>query len=175
MVIITILHMVALSDRYHFGKLWGAKIIAHNFGPCQEIYFILFCLLARKQHFLGYNHCMTPKIATLEKVTDHLWGELCESYPKLVRYNPPKIVLNNRLWRTAGRCWQIENQIDLATKFFARNSVEMFRVILPHEIAHSADFILFGESEKRCGHGKNWCKIMEKLGLPADKYHSLEI
>ena len=116
---------------------------------------------------------MNPKIATLEKVTDHIWAELIESYPKLVRFNPPKIVLNNRFTKTAGCNYQTLNQIDLASKFFARNSVEMFSVILPHEIAHQADFNIFGQSEKKCGHGKNWAKIMVELGLPANKYHSL--
>ena len=118
---------------------------------------------------------MNPKIITLEKVTDHIWAELIESYPKLVRFNPPKIVLNNRLRRTAGQCWQSENQVDLASKFFARNSVEMFSVILPHEIAHQADYNLFGKSEDKSGHGKKWAKIMVELGLPANKYHSLTI
>jgi len=112
---------------------------------------------------------------TIEKTTDAIWSALAESYPKLVRFDAPKIILNNRLRVTAGRCWQAENRIDLATKFFARNSAEMFRVILPHEIAHSADYVLFGESEKKCGHGKKWCEIMVELGLPANKYHSLEI
>jgi predicted SprT family Zn-dependent metalloprotease len=112
---------------------------------------------------------------TLEKTTDSIWLALCESYPKLLRFNPPKIILNNRFTKTAGCNYQLENRIDLATKFFARNSVEMFSIILPHEIAHQADFNLFGESEKKCGHGKNWCKIMVELGLPADKYHSLTI
>ena len=118
---------------------------------------------------------MNPKIATLEKVTDHIWAELCESYPKLVRFNPPKIVLNNRFTKTAGCNYQTLNQIDLATKFFANNSVQMFSVILPHEIAHQADFNIFGQSEKKCGHGKNWAKIMVELGLPANKYHSLTL
>jgi predicted SprT family Zn-dependent metalloprotease len=118
---------------------------------------------------------MNPKIETLEKVTDHLWAELCESYPKLVRFNPPKIILNNRFTKTAGCNYQTLNRIDLASKFFARNSVQMFSVILPHEIAHQADFNLFGLSEKKCGHGKKWAKIMVELGLPANKYHSLTL
>lgn len=48
-------------------------------------------------------------------------------------------------------------------------------VILPHEIAHQADYNLFGLSEKICGHGKNWCKIMLQLGLAPNKYHSMEL
>jgi predicted SprT family Zn-dependent metalloprotease len=118
---------------------------------------------------------MKSLIYTVEKSTDAIWQALAQSYPKLTRYNAPKIILCNRLTRTAGKCYQTENRIHLANKFYARNYSEMFRVILPHEIAHQADYNLFGESEKSCGHGKNWAKIMVKLGLPADKYHSLEI
>ena len=112
---------------------------------------------------------------TIEKTTDSIWSALAESYPKLVRYDAPKIVLCNRLTRTAGKNYQTENRIHIANKFFVRNYTEMFSVILPHEIAHQADFNLFGLSEKNCGHGKKWCEIMVKLGLPANKYHSLTI
>jgi predicted SprT family Zn-dependent metalloprotease len=111
----------------------------------------------------------------IEIVTDKIWSDLIESYPKLVRFDAPKIVLCNRLTRTAGKSYQTENRIHLANKFFIRNHREMMLTILPHEIAHQADFNLFGESEKKCGHGKKWAKIMVELGLPANKYHSLEI
>ena len=112
---------------------------------------------------------------TVDQITDRTWDALCESYPKLVRYNPPKIILCNRLTRTAGKSYQEENRIHLANKFFAKHGANMRLVILPHEIAHQADFNLFGLSEKNCGHGKKWCEIMVKLGLPANKYHSLTI
>ena len=112
---------------------------------------------------------------TIEKETDKLWDSLSESYPKLVRFNPPTIVLCNRLTKTAGKNYQTENRIHIANKFFARNTSKMFTVILPHEIAHQADFDLFGESEKFCGHGVKWAEIMLQLGLPANKYHDLKI
>jgi predicted SprT family Zn-dependent metalloprotease len=111
----------------------------------------------------------------IEIVTDSIWLGLIESYPKLVRFDAPKIVLCNRLTRTAGKNYQTENRIHLANKFFANNHSEMMLTILPHEIAHQADYNIFGLSEKKCGHGKNWAKIMVELGLPANKYHSLEI
>lgn len=109
------------------------------------------------------------------KKADFIWAEFCESYPRLVRYNPPKIVLCNRLSRTAGKCYQTEDRIHLANKFFANNNAQMFAVILPHELAHQADYNLFGDSEKICGHGKKWVEIMVKYGLPAHKYHSMEL
>ena len=111
----------------------------------------------------------------IEIVTDNIWSALAESYPKLVRFDAPKIVLCNRLTRTAGKNYQTLNRIHLGNKFFQRNHNAMMLEILPHEIAHQADYNLFGESEKKCGHGKNWAKIMVELGLPANKYHSLTI
>ena len=118
---------------------------------------------------------MKTLIYTLEKTTDAIWSGLAESYSKLVRFDPPKIVLCNRLTRTAGKCYQEENRIHIAHKFFTRNHAEMMRVILPHEIAHQADYNIFGLSEKNCGHGKKWAEIMLELGLEPNKYHSLEI
>lgn len=109
--------------------------------------------------------------------TAQLWENYCEIFPRLVRFNPPKIILNNRLTRTAGRCFQQENKIDLGAKFFAKpaNKTPMLSVILVHEIAHQIDFNLYGESEKKCGHGVKWAEVMVKLGLPANKFHSLTI
>ena len=117
---------------------------------------------------------MDTKTLTARR-TDKIWNDFCESYPKLVWYNPPKIVLCNRLTKTAGKCYQEESVIHLANKFFANNMANMIRVILPHELAHAADWNLFGESEKNCGHGKKWAEIMVNYGLAAKKYHSMEL
>jgi predicted SprT family Zn-dependent metalloprotease len=114
-------------------------------------------------------------IKTLDNFVDTMWGEFAEIYPALVRFNPPTIILNNRFTRTAGQCHQTDNYIQLANKFFIRNEAAMLSVILPHELAHQVDYNLFGDSEKKCGHGVNWEKIMLQYGLPANKYHSLEI
>lgn len=113
----------------------------------------------------------------LNNHTAMLWEQYCEIFPRLVKFNPPLIKINNRLTRTAGRCFQTENIIELGGKFFFKpeNKKPMINVILVHEIAHQIDYNIFGESELKCGHGKNWCNIMVKLGLPADKYHSLTI
>ena len=121
-----------------------------------------------------YNLSMDRQTLILKK-TDLIWSEFCESYPRLVRFNPPKIVLCNRLYRTAGKSYQTENRIHLANKFFVNNNATMFAVILPHELAHQADYNLFGDSEKNCGHGQKWCEIMVNYGLPANKYHSMKL
>jgi len=114
----------------------------------------------------------------LQRHTVMIWDTLCEMYTPLVHNNEPKIELNNRMWRTAGMCFQPENRIQLATKFFLAKTEyykHMLNVILPHEIIHQADFNLYGNSEKNCGHGKNWVKIMVEYGLKPDIYHTMEI
>lgn len=119
---------------------------------------------------------------TLEKLivaeTAIIWDSLCEMYPKLCKLNPPKIRLCGRLWRTAGMCHQEDRIVQLGYKFFLHSAEyrkQMFTVILPHEIIHQADFDLFGQSEKICGHGENWQKIMIQYGLEPNKFHSMEI
>ena len=141
---------------------------------------LYFCTRACQGHFFVYNRDMNREKLTefLTRQTDRVWDRLCESYPNLVRYNPPIIKLSGRLWRTAGMCHQENNIVQLGYKFFLAKPEyynEMVSVILPHEIIHQADYNLFGESEKKCGHGKNWCDIMVKYGLPPNKHHNMEI
>jgi len=114
----------------------------------------------------------------LNSKCESIWETLAEMHGKLVRFNPPKIVLDARLWRTAGMSHQEENLIRMGYKFFLHSEAytkEMYQVILPHEIIHQADFNLFGKSEKICGHGVNWCNLMIQYGLKPNKHHSMEI
>ena len=111
----------------------------------------------------------------LNRYAGELWVKYTKIFSGLSKFESPKIILNNRFTKTAGCNHQALNQIELASKFFIRNQNAMLAVILPHEIAHQIDFNLYGVSDKRCGHGETWCNIMVKIGLPADKYHHLEI
>ena len=117
-------------------------------------------------------------INILNDNTRIIWDNLCELYPRLLKYNPPVIILNNRLWRNAGLSHQESNIIELGYKFFAYSpdyANNMIKVILPHEIIHQADYNLFGLSEAKCGHGNNWKMLMLQYGLSPDIYHSMEI
>jgi predicted SprT family Zn-dependent metalloprotease len=117
-------------------------------------------------------------LTLIERESEMIWDSLCEIYPTLVAYDVPKVKLNPYFWRCAGICLQEKNVIELGYKFFKngnKNFNYMIDVILPHEIIHQADFNLFGESEKICGHGEKWCEIMVNYGLPADKFHTMEI
>lgn len=112
---------------------------------------------------------------TIQNYAEKLWDSYIELFPKLAKFDCPKIVLCNRLTRTAGKNYQPNNKIHLGNKFFIKHKKEMLTVILPHELAHQIDWNLFGFSEKNCGHGKKWQEIMLKLGLPPNKYHSMEL
>ena len=105
-----------------------------------------------------------------------VWDAMAESYPALIRYDVPRIILNGRLSATAGRCFQSTQIVEMSSKFI-NHSEKYFRnmidVILPHELAHAADWILFGESELKCGHGRNWQEIMVQYGLAPNKFHSM--
>jgi predicted SprT family Zn-dependent metalloprotease len=117
-------------------------------------------------------------LTLIQRETVMIWDTLCEMYTPLVHYNEPKIELNPYIWRCAGKCFQTENRIHLGYKFFKAKPEyfnTMIDVILPHEIIHQADYNLFGESEKICGHGENWQKIMLEYGLPANPFHKMEI
>jgi predicted SprT family Zn-dependent metalloprotease len=117
-------------------------------------------------------------LTILQNQTNIIWDNLCEMYSPLTSFNPPIIELNGRLYRTAGRCHQEDNVIQLGTKFLT-HSIEyrdiMTEIILPHEIIHQADYNLFGLSEAKCGHGKKWQEIMINYGLEPNPFHSMEI
>lgn len=116
--------------------------------------------------------------STLNKRAVHVWAMLCEIRPALVRFDPPTVHLNNRLYRVAGYCYQERNRVELGTKFFIYSAdfhAEMINVILPHEIIHQADYNLYGDSELPCGHGKQWRQLMLDYGLPDDPLHDLWI
>jgi predicted SprT family Zn-dependent metalloprotease len=117
-------------------------------------------------------------LTILQNQTNLIWDNLCELYSPLTQFNPPVIELNGRLYRTAGRCHQEDNIIQLGTKFLT-HSIEyrdiMTEIILPNEIIHQADYNLFGLSEAKCGHGKKWQEIMINYGLSPDKHHQMWI
>lgn len=102
-----------------------------------------------------------------------LWAEYCGIFTTLRVYPCPKIILNNRFTKTAGCCYQDQNIIHIATKFLEKYPHNILTEILPHELAHQIDFNLYGLSEKRCGHGIHWQRIMITIGLEPSKYHSL--
>ena len=104
-----------------------------------------------------------------------IWDILCEIRPRLRRFPTPRVELSNRLWVTAGECYQLERRIVLGNKFIKKYRAKMLQVILPHELIHQADYDLYGESEKKCGHGKRWAQLMIEYGLEPEPYTTMTV
>ena len=111
---------------------------------------------------------------TLQSIAESLWLEYCEIFPKLVKFDCPTIILNNRLSATGGRCFAWLNKVDLATKFFVNNKHDMLTVTLPHELAHQIDWNLNGDHKNK-HHRESWKIIMVKIGLPPDRCHHMKL
>ena len=112
---------------------------------------------------------------TLQAITDKLWDEYSETFPLLVRFNPPVIKINNRLSKTAGRNFMEDNIIEMSGKFLTQFERNMTKVILPHEIAHQIDWNINGWFTRKPHHGKEWIMIMCAIGQNPNPYHSMEL
>lgn len=112
---------------------------------------------------------------TLQNLAERLWESYCEIFPALVKFDCPKVTLNGRLSRCAGRSFQELNKIDLGTKFFAKHADNMLNVILPHELAHQIDYNLNSWYDRKPHHGKQWQEIMVKIGQNPAAYHNMEL
>ena len=60
----------------------------------------------------------------------------------------------------------------MTDKDFDNSSMEIDQYCVNHDVD---DYDLFGESNKKCGHGDNWKMIMLQLGLKPDKYHPMRL
>ena len=116
-----------------------------------------------------------PLIQVLEQQVSRTWRELQELYPKLKKYNAPKVKINNRMWRTAGLAHCEIHCVEFSSKFFNRYEFEMYREIIPHELIHVADFIINGDDPTNFWHGPMWCKMMQEYGLEPNRFHNLYI
>lgn len=114
--------------------------------------------------------------ADLNKRAAIIWETLCELQPRLCKFDCPEVRLNGHMWRCAGQCFQKTRIVTLSLKFYdAGFSTRMNKIILPHELIHQADYDLFGASEKKCGHGKNWAMLMVQYGLEPDVFHTMNV
>ena len=113
--------------------------------------------------------------AILQAKAETLWAEYCEIFPALVKFDCPKIVLNGRLTKCAGKNFTEDSIIHLGTKFFVKYSKNMLTVILPHEMAHQIDYNLNGWYAHKKHHGTPWIAVMVKIGQNPNPYHSMVI
>lgn len=121
----------------------------------------------------------SEKSQVLQAVSAHcgvIWTAFKKTYPMLGIM--PAVQVSGRLTRTAGRCWQAEQIVEFGTKFLLHSretQIIMMHQILPHELAHAADWQLYGESELKCGHGKHWREIMINYGAVPLKFHNMTV
>ena len=111
--------------------------------------------------------------ATLNELAKKFWTRYQFIFPKLVQFPCPKIVLSNRLSKTAGLSHCEDNKVTLAAKFLAKFPKEISYVTLPHELAHQIDFNLNGWYTRKPHHGKQWIEIMVKIGQEPEPYHKM--
>jgi predicted SprT family Zn-dependent metalloprotease len=110
---------------------------------------------------------------TIQLLADRYWLMYCESFPSLVKFDTPRIVLNGRYTKCAGCNNSDENVVQLATKFIAKFETNMLDVILPHELAHQIDYNLNGWYTRKPHHGKSWIEIMVKIDQKPEPYHTM--
>jgi predicted SprT family Zn-dependent metalloprotease len=97
-----------------------------------------------------------------------VWAKFVTIYPRLNK-PCPKIIINNRLKTTAGRCDFTARLIDLSPLLFNENITEFISIIIPHEVAHQVAWDIYGDS----GHGSDWKSVMVNYGIPAERCHKL--
>lgn len=63
-------------------------------------------------------------------------------------------------------------RIDLNEQMFLGNKDVFFNEIIPHEVAHVLQFVMFPEAKRH--HGKEWKMLMKMLNVPSLTYHSMD-
>lgn len=65
---------------------------------------------------------------------------------------------------------------DFNIKLAVQNPDEYYDQVVPHEIAHHIQYLLFPKSMRKLGgHGKEWKRIMKEVfNIPADRFHSMD-
>ena len=109
----------------------------------------------------------------IQLIAEQYWQQYCEIFPKLVKFDCPKIILSNRLTKTAGYNRSEENTITLGNKFLAKFERNMLTVILPHELAHQIDGNINKWDSSRKHHDKYWKAIMIRIGQEPNIYHNM--
>lgn len=111
----------------------------------------------------------------LQGVSNNLWIKYSKVIPKLKQFNAPEIRLNNRTYRTAGRCYVDNNYIELSSKLLSQHYEDMINIILPHELCHQIDYNINTTIwTMRNSHSKRWVDIGKLLGIELKTYHTLE-
>lgn len=76
-----------------------------------------------------------------------------------------------------GKFYPGKNDYAFNIKLAVQNPEEYYNQVVPHEVAHHIQYLLFPKSmHKLQGHGKEWQRIMRDVfELSPDRYHSMDI
>lgn len=124
-----------------------------------------------------YNSSM-DRIKETAKYQAHaasVWDTFIEIYPRLVKFDCPKIILCGRLSRSGGLCFYTLNKIKVSLKYYLFFGHGPLMDVIIHELAHQVDYNLNGPDNMKAenGHGINWQNIMIKYGAKPDRYLAL--
>ena len=64
------------------------------------------------------------------KIVQDIWAKAQIIWPKLLAYNPPRIVINKRIYRFAGRCWTSDNKIELSYKLYTKHGMVLTQILM---------------------------------------------
>ena len=75
-----------------------------------------------------------------------------------------------------GRFHRVSGDYDFNIKLAIKNPNEYYDQVVPHEVAHHIQYLLFPKSMKKlAGHGKEWKGIMKNVfELSPDRFHSMD-
>ena len=163
----------------NFDAAMTVKIPSGGYKTAQDIATEFAASVAKRLpiYELCYNSVMDENSLHVETYVHMLgiWATFCSTYPELKAKPAPLLTLNARLRSNAAFAYTGDEcaRIDLGLKFLRDYYPYMVHVIIPHELAHIADYWLNGK-QRDC-HGHTWQAIMLEYGLPADKFHTMEL
>jgi predicted SprT family Zn-dependent metalloprotease len=116
--------------------------------------------------------------ALIAKMTDlvdigikRMQGHINETTEKLLRCMT--IDLNPRMRSTAGRAWTSKHKIQMNWRLLKDKPAD-FESTFMHELAHMISVYQHGWTLGG-GHGAKWQRVMELLGYPPERCHSLDV
>jgi SprT protein len=89
------------------------------------------------------------------------------------KYLKVQVQFKKTLGLNAGLAYNGDLKIVLSEVLFLANQGEFFEEIIPHEVAHIVQYILY--PDEQVDHGVNWKNLMLQLGLKPNVYHDLDI
>ena len=91
----------------------------------------------------------------------------------VARYLKVQIEFKKTLGLCAALAYNGNLRIVINEALFLANQNDYFDEIIPHEVCHIAQYIVY--PDELVDHGELWVELMNKLGLKANVYHDLDI